>query len=61
MEVVASMLLDVRTTTFFNVDRMIKSEDIRNDGEGLEIDIFPWKSTQRVVFTMTNPVETHQI
>ena len=26
---------------------------------GTEIDVFAWKSVQRVVFTLTNPVETH--
>ena len=28
---------------------------------GSEIDVFAWKSVQRVVFTLTNPVDTHQI
>ena len=42
---VVSMLLDVRTTTFFNVDRMVEAEDVRSDVDGFEIDVFPRKST----------------
>ena len=63
-----STVLDVRTTTFFVTERsdsfddndhLLQSDESREDSES--IDVFPWKSTQRIVFTMTNPVDTHQV
>ena len=42
-------------TTFFNVERSIKSEVSAET----DVDLFAWRSTQRVVFTLTNPVDTH--
>ena len=48
--------MDVRTTPFFTVERTATVES-HDDG----VDVLAWKSTQRVVFTLTNPVDTHQI
>lgn len=58
-------VLDVRTTTFFVTERSDSYDDEDGNGDGDEesetIDVFPWKSTQRIVFTLTNPVDTHQV
>ena len=60
--------LDLRLTTFFNIAMNTETDEdgdeIKNEDDDTvdqEVDIFPWKSTQRVVFTMTNPIGTHKI
>ena len=40
---------------------MMSGDDVDEDGASKEIDVFAWRSVQRVVFTLTNPVDTHQI
>ena len=50
------VMLDVRTTPFFAVERTAEIA-----GHTDSVDLLAWKSKQRVVFTLTNPVETHQI
>ena len=53
--------LDIRRTTFFNIDRTVSpnSDDDFMDDDAATIDVFAWKSNQRVVFTLTNPKDTH--
>ena len=45
----------MRTTPFFTIERIAKL-----DGYEEGVDVLGWRSTQRVVFTLTNPVDTHQ-
>ena len=56
-------ILDVRTTPFFLTDGTFTLEDESDDASdnsgSIEIDIFAWKSKQRVVFSITNPVDSH--
>ena len=60
-------VFDVRKTTFFNIERTVPidtegdEEPYLSDEYGVsnEIDVFAWRSVQRVVFTLTNPVDTH--
>ena len=51
----SNSILEVHTTPFFTIEKTIENSDAP-DGE---IDVFGWRSTQRIVFTLTNPVDTH--
>ena len=36
-------------------------QTIEDENDETKLDVLPWKSSQRVVITMTNPVESHQV
>lgn len=48
---------------YYQVEHGFEDDGENGDVMALEreVDVFAWKSVQRVVFTLTNPVDTHQI